>query len=155
MKQTQGGLCSDFQPRKNGFSITKGKETWQPPPPQRAWQAVRKIRATENKEIKKRIRRTPRGRQGEQTLLKATESAETEHILAQHAILQRASGRNKIPWCSVFSLVKKRCGSFVWTHFFSIVPQVHCRGTHNTHKGEKKWTHVSLHEPFPRVLCHF
>lgn len=45
----------------------------------------------------KLIRQTPRGRQGEQTLLKATESAETEHILKQHVILQRASGRNKIP----------------------------------------------------------
>lgn len=36
---------------------------------------------------------------------------------AQHVILQRASGRKKIPWCPVFSLVKKRRGSFARTHF--------------------------------------
>lgn len=36
---------------------------------------------------------------------------------AQHVILQRASGRNTIPWCPVFSLVKKRRGSFARTHF--------------------------------------
>lgn len=91
-----GGFTLIFNARM-ALVFQRGRKHGNPPPKSMTGckknQGHKIIKKTEERNV----RRTPRGRQGEQTLLKATGSAETIHIFVQHVILQRASGRNKIP----------------------------------------------------------
>lgn len=146
------GFCSGIQLRKNGSNVPKREQTWQrsSPSPPTARQAERKIRATKLKKTSNPSRTSRWTDFVESSTVSRSRTHSLHNTWSFNA--PRAQIKSHDALCSP-SLQAPRliCSNPFLKMRLRFVAEAAITHT----KEDKKWTHASLYETFPRCLVTF